>query len=895
MKLKKLSLFPRNQIQKKRLNIFTIFLISTIILNFTLFGFFNSALPNSTETFNNKENEFDDFDQYPIKTQNGAPYSVLQDPYTINFDKIWNFFESNYLSNFSQFIINTYYREGDSDGDITDHRVYSLDNLLLYNTLKNYVDDLNSSEIYDAYLDLKSTPLWYNGKGEYDYGFIESFDTGSGSKNFKRNLIDNLMPIILLLENIPESPSTEYKNNVNQMLQLINSPQFWNSTNEIFLDYNSSTEDIYAESNLYAVLTLSKLARNNKFNSSVRGMAQDLANKTMITLTEKFWDKTNYGYYYSSDTSLTISDTDKYLQTNAIGILALIEFWLLTDENEYLTNATLIFDKIIESDLRFGNPFYDSVSANWVTATFNELLQDNAFMMKACLKLFDISANISYYNNATAIYETFESNFYNNSANAYDIENSDTDKNLLSNLKLTETYLYAFELYKKTSLNSEFNKSGIAPEFIFDQEQLVIKTNYTFTSNTFDYNIPDASITYQLRYPNNTVFFENSYTTNENGSYIFSYTLDESLPIGDNYLVYIWANTTYFSLANTTMQFTVASGISYISGLEDLSYLFQGERRNITLILNNSRNNDMNLTFSLKTKLDISINTPREIFLNSSELNNVWINFSIINSAELGLTDFYFLLKNGTTVFMNHTIEVEIRNSLYLSQIAYDSEVVEGDILFISINLENFLLNETQSFNLSFLGSYIQDYHKEYTLSEGEAITITKNLNLSSSIKVNSIELVMEISKSNIIFYNRSFTVDVVDKLEVLEASFPSRVAQLSRAYFVLELKNNKRASESFSLYINGKLIQSNELIPGDNRIEASFVPTYNPYDFSVKKYHIVLKDSTGNEQLSFYYEVQTLISVMNLVLFYILPIIIPIAILLYFKNKEMKTKLLRR
>jgi len=901
MSLKKVSILSRKHTPRKKLYFISIALISLITFSSILFCFFNISHLNSSEKNFQNENNFNDFTNISPKTQGGAPASILQDPYTLNFSKIWGFFDGNYDSNLS-LVIDTYYREGNSTGDISDYSVYSLDNLLLYDTAKKYVEDLNSTQIYEAYLDLKSTDLWYEGENQNEYGFIKSINTGTGSKNLKRNLIDNIIPIMLLVNNMPISPAIGYINEIHQMLKLINSSQFWNNSYNIFLDYNSSDGNIYAESNLYAILATLKVAQNNNFNQSVQDMALNLANKTMITLTEYFWDSVNYGYYNSSTKNLTINSDDKILKTNALGILALIEFWQLTEDLEYLTNATLIFDKILDAySTSSPNEYYTWYDKDWLSSSSSvRSLKGDTFLMKAYIKLFMNSGNLSYYNNATAIYEIFQNDFYDSNVDAYnklDDGTIDENKNLLYNLRLIDAYLDAFDVYKKTSIYSQFNKTGTSEEFIFNQEDLVLNANYTFESNGYKSNIPNASITYQLLYPNQTWFYEETHKTNENGTDIFSFAINESLPIGEDYLVYIWANTTYFGFATTSLTFTVSSGISYISGLEEIEYLYQGERRNMTLQFNNSRDEHINLSFSLETDNDISLNSPRNIFLNSSKTNNIWINFSIINSAELGTTNFHFLIKNGSVIFLNYSIGIEIRNSLFLSEVAYDEEVVAGDLLFISLNLENFLVNESQSFNLSFTGQYIDNLKESYNLSKGEAITIIKWLNLSTIINVNSIEVHMIISKSDKVFYNQSFSIQVVSKLEVIKESFPSSVAQWSSAKFVLILRNNKRTPESFLLYINGKLTQTNlnQLTPGENRIEASVMPALNPYDFSVKSYHIVLKDSDGIEELSFYYEVQVLLSVMNLFLFYVLPIVSVLVIVLYFKNKEIKTNLLRR
>ena len=43
------------------------------------------------------------------------------------------------------------------------------------------------------------------------------------------------------------------------------------------------------------------------------------------------------------------------------------------------------------------------------------------------------------------------------------------------------------------------------------------------------------------------------------------------------------------------------------------------------------------------------------------------------------------------------------------------------------------------------------------------------------------------------------------------------------------------------------------------------------------------------------YFESEIQLSTINLLLFYVLPIVVPIGIILYYKNKDLKMKLLRR
>ncbi|MBD3214484.1 MAG: hypothetical protein GF311_17865, partial [Candidatus Lokiarchaeota archaeon] len=158
MSLKNGRYLSRNHTRRSKAKKLSILLSLIIIFNLILISFINSSPFDSFDKEAHDENTY-----FTPKTQD-VPSDVFDDPYTQNFDDVWNFFKTNFRSNFTPATIDTYYREGDADGDLSEYLVYSLENLLLYNTLKKYNQSLSSSQIYDAYLDLKSTNLWYDGE-----------------------------------------------------------------------------------------------------------------------------------------------------------------------------------------------------------------------------------------------------------------------------------------------------------------------------------------------------------------------------------------------------------------------------------------------------------------------------------------------------------------------------------------------------------------------------------------------------------------------------------------------------------------------------------------------------------------------------------------------------------
>ncbi|MBY9006214.1 MAG: hypothetical protein KGD63_05610 [Candidatus Lokiarchaeota archaeon] len=873
-----------------------------ILFNFAVVNLFFFNSPNNSVSFENDivGNEKPSI----IKTQ--GDFSLLQDPFTNNFSDLWEFFNNNYYIN-RWFDTPTYFREGDVDGDITSDLIFSLDNMLLYDTLLS--NEYDGAEILDIYNQLKATPLWYNGAGPGEYGFIESVDSVTETRTYQRNLVDNLMPISLLLDYVP-SPSnptySEYVIPIIEMFSLTLSPyQFWNDTNQIFMNSNSSSDYFYTESNLYAILTFLEIIEDNKISSLFDSAYQNTEN-VMETLMNYLWDDIEYGFYNSTTyRSLNPGDENKDLKVNALGIIALIEYWTIIDTIDitYLENAIKTYIKTDESLYQSTPGLYYSGDSNWTPLNFVFDLEANAYMMKACLKLFEATGNITYYERAQDIFNALEDNYYDDVNSGYykDIDGGvpDTEKNLLSNLRVTEAYLFAVDVYSMTELIATFNGTEelINPEYHFNQETLKINITYRYNTGQFAiYNISSADITYVLKYANGTNFHVAYNTTSINGTNTFYYKIPDTIPIDSGYTILIYANTTYFRMAQIIKSFTIKSGIEYYDGLNYVNSVYQGQKLNVSLRINNTRDEAMDFNFTVES--DYVLSDIKQVYINNSLDNSttIWINFTIDYAAELGISQFHFILRNDTTVFLDYVKDISIENGIQYSNLLYDGAIVEGDLLYVSVTLTNFL-NDTHSFNLSFSGKYIYNFVDNLTLAKGEIRTASYELIVSDNIAVDVISMEMNITKSNIVFHNKIVSIAILRKFTINSVSFPSVVSQGSPATFILSVQNNMKIPENFIVRINGREVNTDliELLPGENRIEVSVIPSANPYDFTTKSYYIVLEDGSGNEISTYYFSVTIQLSIMNLVLFYIMPVMIPIGIVIFFKNKEIKTKLLRR
>ncbi|MFX0028622.1 MAG: hypothetical protein ACFE8B_05400 [Candidatus Hermodarchaeota archaeon] len=918
------------QNRKYSIIVIGIFFILMLTLNFTYLNNFSNNGNFDAEDIDKINDDLFFTDQNYLKT--ATDISMLQNPFMENFEGLRNFFINKYESSLD-INIPLYFREGDTNGIIIDDTIYSEDNILMYNSLLQ--SELSPTETFDIYLKLKSTPLWYeNSIGQFEYGFVKSVDNSTGEvKNDERYLVDNLLPIILLIENINEDIDNilingNYpKDSIEEMFFLINSTEFWDETYDGF-DNSNSTNKKYSTSNFYAILAnllIHRIYNQLSLSETIKDRAYNLANKTMNSMVNNMWDTTYKAFYYYADRDWDTSTSGQryyHLRVNALGIITLLEFWVgsgMENDSMFLSRAVDLYNSLNNNLWNTVDKLYHNISQpNWNIFDFDYDLNANALMLEACIRLFQLTGNITYYDRAIEIFTSFETILYDNINNAYDFSNSDSNKNFNSNLKLCSAYLKASETYSSTTLNSNFNITAITPNFVFNQDTMNLtsvyafertETYYNLTTDSYlpfitRYNITDADITYILKYPNGTFLNQFKHQIiSPDDSHTLIYSIEETLPIGDGYYIYIWANRSYFSVGDTIKRFNVFSGLisDTIEGL--VSLLYQGPILNITLLVNYTRKDNLTLMASLEGK-DIVNFTAQEVNFTSNpyldEFTYVEFNLTARPGAIPGPSEIVFKIYQGNIIYLEVIKNIEIGYSFDYQRLIYQSQVVSGEYLDVHLDLINFLPNATQTLNVSFLGvteNSIEPFIQEETLDEDEIRSVSYSIKTLSNIVNNTIIIEMNILQNATVYYTDIMTVKIIPRFEILSASFPSKLSQGTPAYFISIIKSNMENSEGFTLYFNGKIVQSNinELIPGENRIVKRITLINNPYEFGEKTYKIIIEDSKNDEIARFYFKVKIELSTFNLVVFYLLPCIIPIGIILYFLNKQLKYKKLRR
>ncbi|MFX0074466.1 MAG: hypothetical protein ACFE96_03430, partial [Candidatus Hermodarchaeota archaeon] len=803
---------------------------------FNVFIFTDNLSQNTLIESDVFTHEDDNFDISEIELAAGP--EIFVDPFKVNFTKIWNFFRVKYSSDLDV-DIETYYRKGNNVGVVTHDKVYSVDNLLLYKSLLK--DETSVFETFDTYLKLRDSLLWYqSGVAANEYGFVKSVDnTSKQIFDDTRYLTDNLMPIFLLIENIGNEidslsiNSISPQDSIEEMFHLINSSQFRDDTYGGFYNHNSTTNK-YAESNMYALLAALEIRRiydELNLDNTIKTSAYEVANTTIDKLLSELWDNTDGGfeYYGKNDWSSEPGSTYKYLKTNALGIISLLEYWIdsgMQNDSTYLKKATLLFNKmetLWDSGFNAYEQFRDS---NWVgipivNATFINL-EANAIMMSACLRFFEYTGNFTYYNRAWDLYNTFESSFYDSSVNSFgkSIDPIDNSKDLYVNLRLSEAYLEAYNIYNGTRLISNYNVTSQIPDFIFNQDTLNITSVYSYfktgkyynTSTTqyetftVEYLIDDATINYLFKDPEQVIFDSISQPITDTSSTLL-YAITDSLEIGSWYSLLIFTNSSNFGPSQNLKQFNVISGLVNSSILGLPKTLYQGPVVNITIPVNNTRAKDVNLTVSMEGSEIIP--KYQNLTFVTNVLTNVTFDLTTILDAEIGQHNLNFSFKEGDITYLVINKKIVIGHSFDYSSFIYKKSIVNGESGFVSMILTNFLPNSTQIFNISYYQDDSLIHREEILLFKKEIRGMYFDLNYNPT-EDDSIDVRMVISKVETDFYTKHFTVEIIPKFEILSVSFPKIVEQGVTAQFILTLRNNLDRSETFSLYVNGDKVTTN-------------------------------------------------------------------------------------
>ncbi|GAH77557.1 unnamed protein product, partial [marine sediment metagenome] len=172
----------------------------------------------------------------------------------------------------------------------------------------------------------------------------------------------------------------------------------------------------------------------------------------------------------------------------------------------------------------------------------------------------------------------------------------------------------------------------------------------------------------------------------------------------------------------------------------------------------------------------------------------VSFNLATTLGATIGNHTLSINFKNGTITYLEIIIIIEIGNSFDYTNLIYERFIVSGESAFVSMNLINFLPDNTQTFNVSFFEDDSLILKEETLLIEKEIKNVYYNLNLTDT-ETHLVNITMEISKGSTVFYTKQFYVEIIQKFEILSVFFPEIISQGAAAQFIMMIQNNQEQS----------------------------------------------------------------------------------------------------
>ncbi len=911
--IKKLS--RCNKCQHK---VLIILIISFFVFNLFYYNNFSfHQEDNSNSNFQNKDNLNNIFDIYFNENSLNPKVStipLLENPFLNHLDNSTQFFLNHLYQNESVLSImnGTYFRSSNKTGDIlVDNRIYSIDNIL-YNWGFGYEND--SSDNIDKIKELKGKPLWLSeNESTYQYGFIQSTNSTGGGINTTRYLIDNVGVLLPLIENYYQESPGEKRDDAKEILEtqfrLLNTSQYRDHQYGGFYHYNNSNMK-YSSENFLTVIANVLWHRFADVNLQYEEECLDFANHTLLNMTSNFWDSSNYKGFYERDKAIYGLNQLKYLKTNALGIIALTEYYIETGSTNdtAIDMAKTIYQKIndnLYNDTYGGYERY--ASQGWDVPYGPMMLEDNAWYLMALLSLFKATSKPKYYHNATDLFQLFfETHMYDNDNAGYIFSRNaivNETKDFYANNLLIRAYHEISEVFYNTELNGNLNDTIL----IKGEETLNLTCNYRFykkyefesvgSSFILDCDIEDANITFLIRYPNETILeIIKPNNTDSSGSQSILFKVNDDLADG-TYSISVYANKSFRATAFNTFNFTVTSGLSFksdeIEGIDN--GIYRGETLEVNLTVSSTRNNNDSL--NLYSESDSFSVDDKNIIINAQTDTKFSVNITANSISNLGNKMINFYIKNGTKTYLTFNFTILIKQSVEVLLISHKSEVFENDTLPISISFRNYLSDTDQSVKVELFGLYIENIDENVDITANTISSKTFYVQVKNNIQTNSIIINVNVSRAGESIYFSEKEISVIKPIEIKSISFPSSVYQGQRAFLILKIINHREIPLNFTLYINDVPFPTNldQIGYGENEIIVDLTPSINPFDFETKEYVISIKDDSGKVLIIETFQTEIRLSVLNFMIFYLTPILFPVLIIIYYKNKEIKSRVLEK
>jgi len=760
-------------------------------------------------------------------------------------------------------------------------------------------------------IDYAETPLWDATNG----GFYSEMDSSLTTVSSEKKAFDNLLYILSLIE------GKQYATDQSSLISKITMQwgdtvdEFWDDTNNAFNHSNAALLKRYSADNFLAVIVAFSIYRSSLFTSTFRNNAKLYGVDIMTAFNTAMYDGINgqESFYNTSNLDNTIGSNskNKNLFTNALGILALLEWNII---NGYEKNSIEVLKA--EKIWRFlNNKLYDGgynlyIHETNVNGTIpivpdgaNMYLLENAWMLKATLELFKHTGNTTYYEKALDHFGGIEENLYDSVNYGYTSLFGSSEKSMDSYGMLLYSVYDFHDIFTQSQISITLNQS----EYIYQVDtqmnfslsfNIKMQFSYPIISQSWSISAPiiNADITYILRYTeNNTIVSTDTAMTNGTGQDVFLYDLSALSSVYD-YKLNIRCNKTGYDVGILTTDVPLSAGIEIVETSKLYDTLHQGDTVQLKIIYTSSLPNDLNAITKTSGVNFIEESSLRHIITREDEIDGkteslVVVNISAREDAELGPQFLDIIVLNNFSV------------PIFLEKIELDMfSVVEVSSIFISQYLVNFTPTNLQFTFFNHRSMENENVSVEvngtaFVYSNTTIIDLLPLVEKSVSIplipnnkaKMGVLAFKITVWRDYTVIFHQEFTILAVPEIEILVLySDQLQILQGQTPSITVRIQNYNSSAKQIRILSNGDLITEKTIPTGETGFLVELGrPIRNPYNIGEETYELTILDGTGEILATKVIMVNVKPSTLNIFLFYVIPILIPVGIIVYFKYKE--------
>ncbi len=854
---------------------------------------------------------------------NQAGYNILKLPFLENTTLLSDWLENNMIdeatlptspspdgSNFYPL----YYAESDQFGNIIDDHHHLEDFGAFLGGLYQITGEQTTS--IDNYIEQLDK---YNFATSDDVGYYSWVNDGATVNSTEKDFMSNAQILLSILNVVLENPSV----GTSAVKSVLTSQ--WNDLETLFLDttldvndggemYNHSLSEPkkYMEDQLVAAIISYQMYKVFPSNGAYLARASNLMNELLSN-----GDGTDYFDDDSFDISRDVDprsgenfNDNRNINTNAYGIWALAEHsYYNTGNTGYIDDAENIFQW---NQNRLANTstysLFMTEAGKFGTSVENATiyLKNNAIMLTAVSKLFEITGNFTYYDYCMDMYDSIEQFFKDSSSNgiyfkSIEPENKSQDrvKNFGSNSYIVRSLSLMEDLANKATLDLTSNTSdtiikgeeidmNISSIYSFDKEAILF--DETLENEVL---ISNSSFFCTIRNSSNDIV--DSYSTSSNpdndGTYEIIYNI-ESLNTG-TYTISMCANNTGVKTVFSEISFEIISGIQLLSSEISVDEIIAGDVFDLNLTFDSSRLEDLNVSININSSSIVNQTHHNELIHNeASELETSLI-YSIQALTEAALDSQIIVIEVyiDDDILISKTINLDLQTAISFQQTS-DLTGYRGKEFQLEVIYKN-SASESIDVKIVIDGEFIISDISSEMLNPGLSTKIYSIL-IEDDAPLRSIDYNIEVSRvsDDNTLISQDLSIVVENPLEFKYIEVPEFSYHFKKSFVLVSIYNHLDVNQNVTISIDDDINSSIVVLnPRENIFKVPIGSFLNPYNLNTEEFFFKITDMDGNLIYEQYISTKVKPSIQSLLLAYVAPILIPIIGMVVFKQIAMENK----